>query len=170
MTGRSEWGDSHNRLIVCRDISTTHYVHRYNMLLGQPHTFFISIFHNCITPPRSDAWRVLTLPEDLSVAGFLPLSCLPARDIHLHTHRPVLRICRANCGSQWKGIASIGTPLCTSQYRRMACPVPDECHGDRLYFFHSGNGFGYSVIDELGLISLVRRQECVHLRSLPECE
>ena len=110
MTGRSEWGDSHNRLIVCRDISTTHYVHRYNMLLGQPHTFFISIFHNCITPPRSDAWRVLTLPEDLSVAGFLPLSCLPARDIHLHTHPTGLRICEAECGSRWKGKASIGTP------------------------------------------------------------
>ena len=80
------------------------------MLLGQPHTFFISIFHNCITPPRSDAWRVLTLPEDLSVAGFLPLSCLPARDIHLHTHPTGLRICEAECGSRWKGKASIGTP------------------------------------------------------------
>lgn len=60
-----------------------------------------------------------------SVEGSIPIQ---ARDIHLHTHRPVLRICRAKCSSQWKGIASIGTPLCRPQCLVVAHPVPNECH------------------------------------------
>lgn len=37
-------------------------------------------------------------------------------------------------------------------------------------FFGSGYGPGYSIVDELGLVPLVRGEECVHLRSRPECE
>ena len=53
-----------------------------------------------------------------------------SRDIHLHTHPPVQHISVAECGSRWKGKASIGTPYIPPQYLVLAYPVPNECHED----------------------------------------
>ena len=96
-------------------IRTGHLIVSNSVMLGfpihhpRPHSVIPGQRSSRNAPSTLQPWIMEGAMQHSKQVRCCNVNCL-SRDIHLHPHPPILNICGANWGSQWKGKASIGTP------------------------------------------------------------